>query len=173
MDAKAKIAHCQFLINRFDVYMGGVNSKVAFYLTINTFILGGICIGYNSCKNCLHTWIYTTLLVSTALLLLCCLGSIYYTIRAVAPYLTDNLIKDDRDSLIFFGGIAKHQCLNFQDKFTNQDQEAVAEDFVRQVHSMACGLQRKFSQLNKATWFLLGEYGLLIVVIFLTFLILQ
>jgi hypothetical protein len=91
----------------------------------------------------------------------------------VAPYLADNQVKDDKNSLIYFGGIAKFPCPGFVNEFNGQDEGAVAEDFARQVHSMACGLERKFSYLNKASWFLLGEYGLLIGVIFLTFLILQ
>jgi|SRR5579863_4451933 len=173
MDSKEKIALSQYLLTRFDVYTGAVNNKVSFYLTINTFVLGGICLGYTVCKGYPKTATYDVLMVFTILLLLCCFGSIFFTIGSVAPYLTDNHVKDDRPSLIFFGGVARYQCPEFQQKFGAQTDDAIANDFERQVHSIACGLDRKFKQLKWASNLLLLEYALLIIVIFITFLILK
>jgi hypothetical protein len=173
MDSKSKIDHCRYLIGRYDQYMDGVNSKVAFYLGINTFILGGICVGYNSCKDCPHTTTYSILLVVTGGLLLCCLGSILFTIRAVAPYLKDNDNNDDKTSLLFFGGIAKYNSNDFQLRFNSQDEESLLTDFIRQTHSMAKGLNKKFQHLKTAAQFLTAEYVLLIIVILLTFSILN
>jgi hypothetical protein len=166
----SKIDHCKFLISRFDLQISSVNTKVAFYLSINTFILGGICVGYSACKSCPHTHIYWVLFGATLALLIACLGSIFFTIRAVAPYLRDNTVRDDTNSLIFFGGIAKHACRHFEEKFNRQTEEDILIDLTRQAHSIATGLDRKFRHLNSASLLLTTEYFLLVVVIFLTFL---
>src|SRR4030095_7234132 len=129
LDSDAGLGQCRYLISRFDHYMDGVNSKVAFYLGINTFILGGICVGYNTYKDCPHSGLYYMLILLSFLLLTCCMASIFFTMRAVAPYLKDNDINDDVNSLIYFGGIAKYNCNDFQDRFKNQDAESLLTDF--------------------------------------------
>ncbi len=167
------IEHCRFLIGRFDHYTDGVNSKVNFYIGINTFILGGVCLGYNTVKSCPHDTAFWILFGVSCLLLICCFVSIYYTLKAMAPYLRDNHRNDDIDSLIFFGGIAKHTCAEFENKFGGQDKQGLLTDFVRQTFSLAKGLDMKFRNLNRASVFLFAEYFLLVIVIFLTFLILN
>ena len=174
MDTLQKIEHSRFLINRFDHYNDSINNKGAFYLSINTFILGGICIGYSSyCKEIkacgeLYPWL---IFIATFLLILC-LASILCTIVAITPYLKDNHVNDDQPSLIFFGGISRYQCSMFVDKFLAQTESSMVEDCARQNHSLAKGLTTKFKWLTIASRFLLGEYVFLTIVIFLIFKIL-
>jgi hypothetical protein len=174
MDMQNKIEHCRFLVDRFDHYNDSVNNKVALYLSINTFILGGICVGYytlhGEIKKC--EVMFPFVLTFSAFVLTTCLASLYCTIRAVSPYLKDNHVNDDQPSLIYFGGISRYTCNEFVSKFLAQQEAPILEDFARQTHSLATGLSVKFKWLARANRCLIAEYALLIVLIFLIFKIL-
>lgn len=171
METHQKIEQCRFMIGRFDHYNDSINNKGAFYLSINTFILGGLCVGYSTyCRQIKQaTDLYPWVIGSAIILLLCCLASIFCTIIAITPYLKDNHVNDDQPSLIYFGGISRYQCNTFVDKFSNQSQLAILTDCSRQTHSLAKGLTRKFKWFVRANIFLLVEYVFLIIIIFLLF----
>ena len=174
MEVQQKIDQCRFLINRFDHYNDSINNKGVFYLSINTFILGGLCVGYSSYFKEIKqsTDLYPWILGLAFILLISCLASIYCTVIAIIPYLKDNHVNDDQPSLIFFGGISRHQCNTFFDKFSSQTESALLLDYCRQTHSLAKGLNNKFKWFIRANRFLLVEYVLLIILIFLLFKIL-
>src|SRR5690242_19870751 len=104
METQQRIDQSRFLIDRFDHYNDSINNKGAFYLSINTFILGGLCVGYSSyCaaikgSGLLYPWI----MIAAGTLLVLCLASILCTIIAITPYLKDNHVEDDQPSLIYF-----------------------------------------------------------------------
>src|SRR5690242_15949480 len=79
----SKYDHAKLIIGRFDHYYDGVNNKSAFYIALNTFIFGGICVGYLSLYNKVNTdlvlWIFFgALVISNAL-------SILFTVMAIKP----------------------------------------------------------------------------------------
>ena len=161
----------KFIIERFDKYNDSVNNKGALYLSVNTFILGGICVGYCSFYKDCHPdgQLFGWLLAAVALLLACCLASILYTILAIDPYLKDNLVNDDKPSLLFFGGISKLTCNEFSGRFLKRTVEEAKEDSIRQAHSLAFGLNKKYRNLKIASRFLIAEYTLLIATLLLTY----
>lgn len=173
METKFGIEQSRFLIDRFDHYNDTINNKGAFYLSINTFILGGLCLGYNSYSAAIKASgvLYPWIILGGCILLLFCLASTLTTILAISPYLKDNHINDDKPSLIYFGGISRHTCNTFVDKFCRQGENAVLEDSARQAHSLAIGLANKFRWLTWANRFLLGEYIFLTILIFIIFII--
>jgi hypothetical protein len=174
METYQKIEQARYQINRFDHYNDSINNKGAFYLSINTFIFGGLCVGYGSyCEKIKQSGIYYPWLIGiAAILLFCCLASILCTIVAITPYLKDNHVNDDQPSLIYFGGISRYACNDFLDKFSNQSETSMLTDCSRQTHSLAKGLTRKFRWFVLGNYFLLVEYVLLIILIFLLFQIL-
>lgn len=174
METQQKIDQSRFLINRFDHYNDSINNKGTFYLSINTFILGGLCIGYSSyCQKIKQSGeLYPWIIGIAVVLLVCCLASIFCTVIAITPYLKDNHVNDDQSSLIYFGGISKYSCNTFTDKFAAQTEPAILTDCSRQAHSLAKGLTNKFKWFVRANWFLLAEYVLVIITIFLLFKIL-
>jgi hypothetical protein len=150
-----KYEHARFLIERFDHYYDTVNNKGAFYIGLNTFILSGLCIGYLTVIDKINAgYAFWALLIG---MFSSCIGSMVYTLKAVMPYLKDNHVNDDQRSLIFFGGIAKHEANFFLEKFTKSTDEKILEDMIRQVHTLAKGLNTKFQNLKIASIFIIAE----------------
>jgi hypothetical protein len=174
METHQKIEQARYLINRFDHYNDSINNKGAFYLSINTFIFGGLCVGYVTyCEKLKQSVVFYPWVIGVAAILLtCCLASIFCTIVAITPYLKDNHVNDDQPSLIYFGGISRYVCNDFLSKFSSQSEASMLTDCARQTHSLAKGLTRKFKWFVRGNWFLLAEYLLLIILFFLLFKIL-
>lgn len=152
----SKYEHAKFLIERFDHYFDTINNKGAFYIGLNTFILGGLCIGYTGMMARVAAgFLFWSLLIFIFCL---CLISIVYTIKAITPYMKDNQSNDDNASLVYFGGIAKHELNYFIEKFQAQNEAAVITDMTRQAHCLAMGLDQKFRWLKTASICLIGQF---------------
>lgn len=160
----SKYEHAKFIIERFDHYYDGVNNKGAFYIGLNTFILGGVCAGYLS----LHSQVEanTGLWVLFAGLVLSNVLSIFHTILALMPFLKDNHTNEERASLIYFGSIGKHQLSYFREKFHEADESSVLDDLVEQSHCLATGLRKKYSSLKRAGWFVLCQFIIMLPLLF-------
>lgn len=146
----------KFIIERFDHYYDGVNNKGAFYIGLNTFIFGGICVGYLSLYNNVSggavLWVlFAGLVVNNVL-------SVLYTILALMPFLRDNHSYEEKPSLIFFGGIAKHPSSYFREKFHKTDEASIVDDLVQQAYCLARGLNQKYKFLKRAGWFVLAQF---------------
>lgn len=160
MTDQNKLENGRFIIQRFDGYFDAINNKAAFYIALNTFIFGGICTGYISLYDKVTPEL--TVIVFTTFHLLCSLGSILYTLYAMIPFTRHSYGYTNATSLLFFGGIAKHTCTNFQQKFINQNEEALLEDMTEQIHCLANGLNNKFSRLKIANRFLYVQFTFLL-----------
>lgn len=169
METQQKIEQARYLISRFDHYNDSINNKGTFYLSINTFILGGLFVGYSTyCEKLKQAvLLYPWVVGISVILLICCLASILCTVVAITPYLKDNHVNDDQPSLIYFGGISKFTCNDFLNKFSNQSESAIISDCARQTHSLAKGLNVKFKWFVRANRFLLAEYVFLLIIFFL------
>ena len=153
--------HCRFLIERFDSSYDAINNKGSFYIGLNTFILGGICAGYITLEKridptCIF-WIQFSLLFAW------CILSIFFTIKAISPFLRDNENKEHTPALIFFWGIARFNQNTFIDKFEKQTQESILTDMRIQVHCLASGLKRKYANLRRASLCLILEFSFLVL----------
>lgn len=163
-----KYEHLKFLIERFDHYFDTVNNKAAFYIGLNTFIVSGLCVGYT---GIIDKMIASNLLWLFLMIIFClCLCSIIYTIKAITPYLKDNHGNDDNTSLVYFGGIAKHELNYFIEKFRTEDDRGIITDMTRQVHCLAKGLNKKFKWLKIASLFLIAQF---VFIVFLFIYIIQ
>lgn len=166
-----RIEHMKFLIGRFDHYYDSVNNKGSFYIGINTFILGGICVGFsNYCKS---VQLGMSTCVVTIILLVTCFASIFYTLSAMAPFLKISFGSNTDDSLIFFGGIAKLEEVDFHSRFKNQTENEIIEDYQSQIYALSKGLNDKYKRLQKAGFFLTIEFIILIPLLSLLIFILK
>jgi hypothetical protein len=155
-----KYEHSKFLISRFDHYYDGVNNKGAFYIGLNTFVFGGICVGFLS----LHDKVNTDFALWTLLLgLVVCNGlSIFFTVLAIMPFLTDNHDKMALPSLIYFGGIRKHEFGYFKEKFQKADAATLFEDLMQQIYCLATGLDKKHKKIKRASHFVVAQFILML-----------
>ena len=84
----SKYDHAKFLIERFDHYYDSVNNKGAFYIALNTFIFGGLCVGYITLYKDIDVnaviWVLLSILLTSNLI------STVFTVLATMPFLKDN-----------------------------------------------------------------------------------
>lgn len=157
---ETKYEHLKFIIERFDNLYDAANNKSSFYIGLNTFIFGGVCVGYISLYKSLSTtgWIWALMI----LVFLCSLASIILTLMSSKPYLHDNHTNEDKPSLMFFGGIARHPLSYLKEKFNAQTSGQITEDALQQAHSLAMGLNIKYRRLKTAGHLLLAQFILLV-----------
>lgn len=155
-----KYEHLKFIIERFDNLYDAANNKSSFYIGLNTFIFGGVCVGYISLYKLLNEGGWIWLLLS--LVFVCCLASIIITLLSSKPYLKDNHANEDNPSLMFFGGISRHPLSYLKEKFNAQTSGQITDDALQQVHSLAVGLDKKYRRLTVAGYLILAQFILLV-----------
>lgn len=153
--------HSKFLIGRFDHYYESVNSKGSFMIGLNTFVLGGIIAGYAAYSNHITMNSYSWFLLCS--LFAFCISSTILTINALHPFTRDNFSNKKNNSLIFFGGIAKHNADDFTKKFKSQKKDKIEDDIIKQVHALAVGLNKKYKKLKIGSYCLVAQFLVLLL----------
>jgi len=158
----------KFIIQRFDTYISGANTKGSFLLAFNTFVVGGIIANYKNLKELIEKPCGIMLL--NVLLISICVFALIATIlimKAVYPFLkSGNSINQKYHSHIFFGSVAEFKNdVKFLESYQKQTDAMVNEDLARQVYQLAKGVQHKYQQL---TWAMIIVY----IELFILFLIL-
>lgn len=148
-------------MDRYDHYYDSINNKGNLYLTLNTFLLGGIITGYYSVKDALVGDIYSVLFVLLALI--SCLSSIAYTLWAIIPYLSKQA-DSINGSAIYFGNVSNLSIQSLKKMYNDMTDADAYEDYVQQVHLLAIGLQNKFCRLQKATYLLAACFLFIVLV---------
>ena len=152
----SKYDHAKFLIERFDHYYDSVNNKGAFYIALNTFIFGGLCVGYFTLDKDIDVnaviWVLLSILLTSNLI------STVFTVLATMPFLKDNDEYKQKPSLTFFGGIARHQVAHFKEKLLASDDTALLDDAIQQAYSLAVGLDGKYKKLGWASYLLVIQF---------------
>jgi hypothetical protein len=156
----------RFIINRFDHYFDSINNKGVFYITINTFLLGGLLsqIGLIIKSANDSWWIYTLAFGS----ILINIASTIFTILAINPFKSAKC--DEPSSLIYYNDIACKDLSSFKDEYQIQTAEFMNGDFATQVHQLSVGLKTKFNRLRFAGVLLLLEFVSLIPILVITIL---
>jgi hypothetical protein len=165
MDNTDKYEHLKFLIERYDNSYDSTNNKGVFYIGLNTFILSGISASYISLYDKIEFGYFICALLS--LLLISCFISTILTIVAIKPFTKDNEANDINPSLMFFGGVAKHEASFFKEKFSAQSKDDLLNEMLKQTHCLAKGLNKKFKRLQTASNFITLQFCILIPTIFL------
>ena len=160
MSEDVKIEMLKHTIDRYDHYYDSINNKGNLFLTLNTFLVGGIITGYYNIKDLFKNDCMMLFLVIVSLIF--CLSSIIYTIYAILPYL-NNKAGNINGSLLFFGNVSNLSLANFKKMYDNLDERKAYDDFVEQAHLLSIGLEKKFQKLKTATYLLM--YCLVCVII--------
>lgn len=164
MTRREKYEHAKFIIDRYDHYNDAVNNKGTFYIGLNTFLLGGLSVGFVTLHKEIdkpqHLW---WLAIAFGML---SVFSIVLTIFAINPYLVSGNKDSKKRSLIFFGSVSQYQKENYLQSFMDQDEDRMAIDTVNQAWLLSRGLTQKYQRLRVAGWLLVIQFLLLIPIIY-------
>ena len=160
----------RFIIQRFDNYINGANTKGNFLLAFNTFLAGGIISNYNKIKEFITSECGVLLLDITLIgLFLVSLTTTIFIIKAVYPFLdSGNSSKEKYHSHIFFNSVAEFESdKKYYESYSAQTDKEVEEDLARQAYQVAKGLKKKFNYLEWAMRFVYVELALLLIILIL------
>lgn len=156
-----KIEMLKHSIDRYDHYYDSINNKGNLFLTLNTFLLGGILTGYYSLKENLVG--QNDIIFFVWIGLAFCFFSVTATLWAIIPYVTKQA-DCVNGSALNFNNVANLSYASFKRMYDDLDENKKLEDYIEQTHLLAIGLQKKFSKLKYATYFLAGCIGCIIIV---------
>ncbi len=162
--------HSKFIIQRFDTYITGANTKGNFLLAMNTFLIGVIVTNYSKITELIEcSCICKFFNIGIVLLILICLIATFFILRAVYPFLfSGNSSKEGYHSHIFFNSIAEFKDSNdFRQSFTKQTDLNVEEDMSHQVYQLAIGLKSKYKNLETSMKFIYAELVLILLLLIL------
>lgn len=156
----------KFIIGRFDHYFDSINNKGVFYITINTFLLGGLLSQIREIVSSSSGswWIYTLVLG----FVLINVSSTILTILSINPFKSPKC--DEPSSLIYYSDIACKDLNSFKVEYATQTEEFTKMDFTNQIHQLAGGLKIKFDRLRYAGILLLFQFVSLVPIIVITIL---
>lgn len=160
--------HLKLIIQRFDNYINGANSKGNFLLAINTFLCGIIVANYSKFKELIISnddLIYLNILLVVLVILSIC--ATFFVLKAVYPFvLSGNSSIESYHSNIFFNSVAEFSDgKEYHKSIQNQKEENVDEDMAIQAFYLAKGLKSKYRFLEIAMSFVYGELVILLLLL--------
>ena len=165
MKPEEMITNYQNTLLRIDTYINSINTKGAFIVAFNTFIIGGVLSNYSKIvdsTNCICL-VKISIVALTSLAIL----STFFVGLAVFPFLKSGNIKEGYQSNIFFGSIAKFkEAKEYLDATQNYGEEKYVEDLKRQIHVLSQGLAKKFSLIGYSMYLFFACLILSAVLIF-------
>lgn len=160
----------RFLIQRFDNYVSGANTKGNFLLAFNIFLCGAIITNYDKLAalitdKCDLVYLNITL----CLLFIVGLVTTGFIINAVYPFIkSGNSSTEKYHSKIFFNSIAEYaNDKEFTKDYQSQEDKEVDEDLARQAYVLAEGLKFKYNNLAWAMRLIYIELILLLILLML------
>ena len=156
MNEKETTESLHFGINRYDSYYDSINNKGNAYLTLNTFLLGGVLAAYYALPDNTDWWYKPSFIL--ILLINCCVT--FATLLALRPALSDN----NGGSRFWFGDVSCISTEAYLRLWRQSEAEAINTDLIKQMHALACGLRKKFCWLNRATYLLKAQLVLIAII---------
>lgn len=160
--------HSKFIIQRYDNFISGANTKGNFLLAINTFLCGAIIVNYSKLVefiSCPSATIYLDILLTVLVTLSIC--ATFFVLRAVYPFIVSgNSSKDGYHSHIFFNSVAEFEnAKTFCESFDTLTDEFIDHDMAQQAYHLACGLKRKYKFLEWSMMFVYAELAILFLIL--------
>jgi len=150
-------------VGRFDHYYDTINNKIAVYIAINTFLLGGLLGIYltvdSRINNCKCTFEFLIVLFT-----LIGLVTIAVLIYASVPFLNYN-----SSSLYYFGSIAQNTLDEYKEKSKNGNEKSDLKDLREQVYFLSQGLNKKFTLLKWTGYSMLFQVIILVLIAIIIF----
>lgn len=166
-----KTDQIKFIIQRYDTYIAGVNTKGTFIVAFNTFFCGVAVSNYDKLKsmfvvngNVAELNIHLLILFALAVV------STFIVGLAVFPYLkSGNSSKEKYHTLIFFGSVAEYKDESeYAAAFKKMTDDEFEADAAKQANLLARGVRNKFKLIGISMWvFFLQLLTLLSLLIFI------
>jgi len=153
----------KFCFTRYDSYYNSINTKGAFYLTVNTFFVGLTITGINWTHNRYHISELTSFFI--CVFLLSCFTAIIITLLAINPFLKSGETYGKAKSIFYYGSVAEFSCSDFKSRFESITEEELKEDVCTQLHILACGLKKKYKLLSISGTLIIFEFILLLPIL--------
>ena len=155
----------KFIIQRYDNYISGANTKGNFLIAFNTFLTGGLIANYSRIKELVILSSGKTLIdILICILLILCVLTIILVIKAVYPFLkSGNSSIENYHSHIFFNSVAEfHNDKTYYESLTGLSDEEFNRDLAHQAFQLAKGLKNKYRFLE---WAMLLVYSELFIIL--------
>ncbi|WP_300601908.1 hypothetical protein [Niabella sp.] len=148
----------KFCVERYDHYYDSINNKATVFLTLGTFITGGLVAGYPTllekvnCGICIH-------------LLMGLLLSLGLAIMIIVAWTSVPFLKSGGNSLYYFNDISAIPMSDFGNYSQSVTEADEILDLREQVYQLAAGLSGKFKKLRIAGYLLITQFFLFIPLI--------
>ncbi|WP_395065027.1 Pycsar system effector family protein [Flavobacterium sp.] len=152
-----------FNVGRFDHYYDTINNKIAVYIAINTFLLGGVLGAYFTINSKIvnHAFAFEFLI---GLFTFMGLTTVAVLIYASVPFLNYK-----SSSLYYFGTIAQNTLEEYKEKSKERDTKEDLKDLREQVYFLSKGLNKKFTILKWIGYSMLFQVIVLVFVAIIIF----
>ena len=166
MEEINEIEHSKYVLNRFDHYIEGANSKGNFLLAFTAFLFGFIVTSFNHIVVFNNSDDKNLTIGLLVLILVIGLGSIGFTIAAVFPFLkTNNSSSKKYHSLLFFNSIADMDEENFLKQYKEQKGKKARKDMAKQIYAISKGLKKKYFRISWTIRLVFVQLFLLLLII--------
>lgn len=138
------------IIKRIDFYIGTTNTKAAFLITFNTFMLATIVLKYKDWHGFLGDNHHVLEVIGQELLVLislACIFSLIPTFWTVNPFMRGG----GKSSLLFYAHIQTMTALDYATKMQALERVTAIDDLANQAHILSIGVTKKFWLLRVAT----------------------
>jgi hypothetical protein len=141
----------EMTINRVDRYTEAINSKSAFIIAFNTFVLGTIVIKYSDILALfINSLIKNVVYVLIVALFVGVGASLIFCFLAVKPYLKSGNSTGEYVSMIFFKSISSMKIETYKNQIQNLDDDIIINDLCHQNHVLSLGLSNKYKQIQRS-----------------------
>lgn len=175
MEDKSRIDFLWKIIGRFDTYYGAINNKASLLIVFNVFVFSGVIVkyaeilpDYNNCKPLywIIWFLWVIIIISTLL-------SLFYIFKVVSPFLKSYEEPTKYLSNIFYEHVVKKENIDkYTECISNLTEKEAIEDLCKQTHSLAQGLNYKFSITKWVVRFMIfGQLLPILVILILKILI--
>lgn len=137
------------IIERFDAFFSETNTKGAFLLSFNTFLIGAFLVGYKDILELIASTDKYLIKLLIGSLLLLSIVSMITTIIAIMPYLKSPK-KNNKKSNWFFKDVSTTEKQDFFEKINNISREEQENDLNNQVYILAKKLTMKYFLIKLA-----------------------
>ncbi|WP_256004959.1 Pycsar system effector family protein [Pedobacter deserti] len=157
----------KFIIQRYDTYIGGANTKGAFLLAFNSFLCGGLLSNYKTLITFVEANWLTAYKISVLGVFILGVGSLVVVLLAIFPFLKSGNSSPDRyHSLIYFGSVSMFDnASKYQDALQAADEQSFIDDASKQAFQLATGLRKKYNYLSWATVMIFIQLALVLAIL--------
>jgi hypothetical protein len=140
-------------VGRFDAYITSVNAKAALVATFNTFLLTAVVLKWEDimkeyAPHMASIRIAGFLLAAAAL---AAIVSLWFTFRALGPFLRSPKAPGRYHSALFFEHVSEHASSDdYLTVMTEMSATELISDLSHQAHALAVGASSKFRDLRRA-----------------------